>query len=181
MRKLYINFIVFFSLFLFFDFLIGNLFPINRHNFFRTSHFYYHHDLLPNTKAIASWGGVKYRMYTNSLGFRDSCRQSIPLKGSKYRILIIGDSHSEGVGMSFAKTFMGQLPQFIDTSKIEVLNASAVSYSPKLYYLKTKYLIDQIGLQVNEIVVMIDQSDLQNELAYQPYQPKPNTSYTIQS
>ncbi|MBW6534830.1 MAG: hypothetical protein K0B11_07475 [Mariniphaga sp.] len=139
---------------------------------FRSAHSWYHHGLLPNQKVIASWYNIKYPLYTNSLGFRDAEMRNIPLQTDKKRILFMGYSHTEGVGVPFNETFTGKLMEKLDTSKIEILNAAAVSYSPRIYYLKTKYLIEEVGLKFDELFVFIDLSDIQNEIVYQDLEPK---------
>jgi hypothetical protein len=111
-------------------------------------------------------------MFTNSFGFRDSEIRSVPLKSNKKRILFIGDSHAEGVGVNFDQTFTGQLINTIDTTQTEILNAAVVSYSPRIYYLKTKYFIEEVGLKFDHLFVFIDMSDLQNEIVYQNFQPE---------
>lgn len=52
---------------------------------------------------------------------------------------------------------------------IEILNASAVNYSPKIHYLKADYLLNKLGLTVDEIWIVVDISDLQNEIAYSSF------------
>lgn len=139
---------------------------------FRTAHFYYHHDLLPNQKVIANWYNIHYPMYTNSLGFRDVEVKTIPLEISKKRIVLMGDSHTEGVGVKYEETFAGRLSKLTDAADTEILNAAAVSYSPRIYYLKTKYLLEEVGLRFDELFVFIDLSDIQNEIVYENYQPE---------
>lgn len=139
---------------------------------FRSPHPYYHHGLLPNQKAVASWYNIKYPLYTNSLGFRDAEIRHIPFQSDKKRILFMGDSHTEGVGVPFNETFTGQLIEKLDTSKVELLNAAAVSYSPRIYYLKTKHLVEEVGLKFDELFVFIDLSDIQNEIVYQRFEPE---------
>jgi hypothetical protein len=154
------------------DILLAALFVKNSDRRFRSRHYYYHHGLLPNQKALASWYNIPYSMFTNSLGFRDSEIRTVPLKSAKRRILFMGDSHTEGIGMKFSDTFTGQLSTYIDTSQIEILNAAAVSYSPRIYYLKTNYLIENTGISFDELFVFIDISDIQNEIVYERFQPE---------
>jgi len=47
--------------------------------------------------------------------------------------------------------------------KIEVLNAGRGSYSPIIYWRKIKYLIENVGLQFEQLVVFIDISDAEDE------------------
>jgi len=46
-----------------------------------------------------------------------------------------------------------------------VLNAAVSSYAPSIYYAKTKYLLD-LGLQIDEIIVYVDISDVQDEAIF---------------
>ena len=146
------------------------LIPADIHGF-RSAHPYYHHGLLPNQSMRTQWGPYAYAMFTNSLGFRDHDVREISLKPERFRVLLIGDSHTEGVGVDYEESFAGRLADRVHTEGIEVLNAGAVSYSPKLYYLKTKYLIEKTGLEFDALYVFIDISDIQNEFAYESYQP----------
>ena len=153
------------------DMVAGMLFIPSSDHDFRIQHPYFHHALLPNQSQTTHWGPIGYPISTNAMGFRDAAVREIPLISDKHRILFMGDSHTEGVGVSFAESFTGVLLDRIDTSQIEILNAAAVSYSPKLYYYKTKYLIEKVGLDFDELYVFIDISDVQNEYAYEQFQP----------
>ena len=77
-------------------------------------------------------------MFTNSLGFRDRTVREIPLASKQKRILLIGDSFIEGMGVPYENSVAGILGESLKADATEVLNAAAVSYSPKLYFLKTR-------------------------------------------
>ena len=162
-------------LFLALDLVLAALLIDDTDRTFRTSHAYHHHGLLPNQKANARWSHIIYSFRTNSLGFRDKEIRKIPLTTDKKRILLMGDSHTEGVGVSYAETFAGRLAEKLEKENYEVLNAAAVSYSPRIYYLKTKYLLEEKGLRFDELFVFIDISDIQNEIVYENYQPERET------
>lgn len=138
---------------------------------FRRPHPVYHHDLLPNTASTARWGNAQYPMFTNSLGFRDRSTRTISRESSKRRILLIGDSFTEGLGLPYEDTFAGILDARLEKFDIEVLNAAVVSYSPKLYYLKVRYLLEEHKLDFDDLFVFIDISDVQNELSYEQFEP----------
>jgi hypothetical protein len=152
------------------DFLAGLFIISDNYNSFRTPHYYYHHGLLPNQNAWAVWGSSLYPFNTNSLGMVDSTVYNVKLETDKKRLMILGDSHSEGVGIPYKKTFSGILSKHL-RDNIEVLNASCISYSPKIEYLKAKFLLEE-GLKVDHIFVLIDISDLQNELVYEHFEPR---------
>lgn len=110
------------------------------------------------------WGGVRYRLVTDSLGFKDASTRDVPLQSSTPRILLIGDSFAEGIGFPFEKTFAGLLNAAgqARAEKIEFLDAGVASYSPSIYYRKIKYLLDR-GLQFDEVVLLSDSSDVEDE------------------
>lgn len=151
------------------DLLAGFILIPYDYNSFRTPHYYYHHGLQPDQDTWAVWGASFYPFKTNSLGMVDSAVYQVKLKTDKQRLLILGDSHSEGVGVPYPKTFSGILSKQMQTD-MEVLNASCISYSPKIEYLKAKFLFEQ-GLKVDHIFVLIDISDMQNELVYEQFKP----------
>ena len=155
------------------DLILGWIYiPLNIHSF-RSSHDYYHHGLLPDKQVKTTWNAVSYYpFYTNSLGFRDKEIRQIPLKNKQHRILFIGDSHTEGVGYAYSQTFAGIIDETFDTLGIDILNAAVVSYSPKLYYYKTKFLLENVGLQFDELIVCLDISDIQNEIVYKDFKPR---------
>jgi len=124
----------------------------------------FHHTLSRNIDFDqAEWGRHYYTIHTNSLGFKDSEVRNIPLKSSKTRILLIGDSYTEGVGVEFKDTFAGILQRTLAQNDIEVLNAAVSSYSPIIYFRKTQYLLETAGLEFDHLIVFIDLSDMEDE------------------
>ena len=123
----------------------------------------FHHGLSKNRAVMAAWGPLHYRLYTNSLGFRDRYVRQVPLKVEKHRILLMGDSFTEGIGLPYEDTFAGIIARTLEDENVDVLNAAAVSYSPIIYWRKTKYLIETVGLQFDEMVVFLDISDARDE------------------
>ena len=127
----------------------------------------YHHALVPNFDGYDLWGEAHYRFVTNSLGFRDALVRDVPLVPTTRRILLIGDSFTEGTGLAFEDTVAGLL-QAAGTQragKIEFLNAGVLSYSPSLYYKKVKHLLER-GLRFDELVVFSDVSDVYDEATH---------------
>ena len=130
---------------------------------YRIPHQYYHHDLRARYDGVTFWGPTRYRVRTNSLGFRDSSAREVPLRTSGHRILLIGDSFTEGIGVEYDATFAGRLATRFHRDGIDVLNAGVVSYSPAVYWKKIEYLIERRGLQFDAAVVFIDISDVKDE------------------
>jgi lysophospholipase L1-like esterase len=132
---------------------------------------YYHHDLPKNFDGPRDWGDREYRLVTNSLGFKDSADRQVAREGAGYRILFLGDSFTEGVGFPYEETFAGIFAAAAAREGIEVLNAGVVSYSPKLYYLKTRYLLQNLHLKFDELIVFLDYTDIQDEIRYEAFVP----------
>ncbi len=124
----------------------------------------YHHGLLRNFSGYDNWGDHRYTFHTNSLGFRDGAIREVAKTSSLHRILLIGDSFTEGTGVTFDQSFAGllQAAGLKQTVKIEFLNAGVISYSPSLYFRKIKSLLDD-GLQFDEVVLFSDVSDVRDE------------------
>lgn len=124
----------------------------------------YDHGLAAGFDGHDVWGEVRHRLVTNSLGFKDASARTVPLKPASRRVLLIGDSFAEGIGMNYEDSFAGLLQRAGQqrNDKIEFLNAGVASYSPSIYYKKVKYLLD-LGLQFDEVVVLSDTSDVTDE------------------
>lgn len=124
----------------------------------------YDHGFAANFDGHDVWGEVRYRLVTNSLGFKDSSTRDVPMKASTRRVLLIGDSFAEGIGMTHEESFAGLLDQAgrQRSDSVEFLNAGVASYSPSIYYKKIKYLLDS-GLQFDEVVLFSDPSDVIDE------------------
>ncbi|VAW99164.1 hypothetical protein MNBD_GAMMA23-1478 [hydrothermal vent metagenome] len=135
-----------------------------REAYYRRADPVYHHGLKKNiSNYIAEWGKQDYRVDTNSLGFKDNGNQHVPLESKHKRIIVIGDSFTEGMAIPFDKTFAGLLKNNFKQYNVDVLNAAASSYSPIIYYRKIKYLIETVGLKFDSVVVLIDLSDAEDE------------------
>lgn len=83
----------------------------------------YHHGLKPYADFIHKYGDLSAPFYTNSLGFRDASPREVSLKRKGRRLLIIGDSITEGVGVVYEKTFAGIIDKTLQKDGIETLNA----------------------------------------------------------
>ena len=123
----------------------------------------YHHDLRKRIDTVATWGSRAYSIRTNSLGFRDHVVRDVALKSARYRVLLLGDSFTEGMGVQYKDTFAGILSDELQKDRIDVLNAAVASYSPAIYYRKTKFLIEEAGLRLDQAIVLIDISDIDDE------------------
>lgn len=121
-----------------------------------------HHALRANFSCVNGWGKDSYQVFTNSLGFRDEMIREVPLKSARPRILMLGDSFTEGM-IAWRNGYVGQIaahfPQY------EFLNGGVQSYSPSNYLNVTRKLLAE-GVEFDEVVVFIDMSDTNDEAAY---------------
>ena len=81
-------------------------------SYWRISSNVYHHDILPNINVDESWGKNKYKLITNSLGFRDFKNNKIYKESDKKRLVLIGDSFIEGIGLNYEDSLSGKFRNF---------------------------------------------------------------------
>jgi hypothetical protein len=137
------------------------------HSTFRVSDPVYHHGFKPNVSVEREyWGPLAASYRINSLGFRDRVVRDVPLRSDRRRILFIGDSFTEGIGVGYEKTFAGLVEEALAPDGIEALNAGVASYTPIIDYRRVRYLIEDVGLRFDELVVFIDVGDIQDETTY---------------
>ncbi len=121
-----------------------------------------HFAFQPNCSCIRPWLNNSYDFKTNNLGFRDETVRDVPPTDDRPRILILGDSASEGMtswGDSFIGRVAANFPQY------DFLNGSVEGYSPS-NYLNTARMVLQKGIHLDEVVVFVDMSDVQDEAAF---------------
>ena len=122
-----------------------------------------HHTLKPNCNSIDQWGsGARYEFLTNSLGFRDEKVREVPLADARPRILMLGDSFTEAP-LAWRDSYVGRIaahfPQY------HFLNGGVASYSPS-NYLNVARMVLAKGVDIDEVIVFIDISDVQDEAAF---------------
>jgi hypothetical protein len=140
--------------------------PANPDKEFRISEPHYSHTLRANYATDrATWGTTRFPLRTNSLGFRDAGVRDVAKQPDRgRRVVVIGDSFTEGIGLAWEDSFVGMFAR--GAAGLEVLNAGVLSYAPSVYYRKTASLIDA-GYKFDELVVYLDISDIQDEaIAY---------------
>ncbi len=138
--------------------------PDNSH---RIANNNYHHSFKKNVETIDNWGPYKYKFVTNSLGFKDrTIRKIKKTNNDQERIIIIGDSFTEGIGFIYDETFVGLLDQELQNYDIEILNAGVASQSPIIYYKKIKYLIENEKIKFDKLLIFLDISDIPDDYYY---------------
>ncbi|MEE8211712.1 MAG: hypothetical protein V3T85_07315, partial [Acidiferrobacterales bacterium] len=131
---------------------------------YRRPHPVFHHTLARNIEYDhAVWGTEVYTIRTNSLGFKDERVREVALEAKQPRIIITGDSFTEGLGLEFKDTFVGHISNYYKKRNVEVLNAGILSYSPEIHLAKTRYFLEAERLEFDHLVVFIDMSDMEDE------------------
>jgi len=158
--------IILVTIYLVFDVVFFYLLPKNlKSNLYnnrahRIKSFYYHHDLRPMSSFYDHWGYEKYKIFTNDLGFKDKSNRKVRFK--KRNILFIGDSFTEGVGLSYEDTYVGIIESKLKNKykDIEILNAGVQSYSTGIYLSKIYYLLENKKLPITDVVIMVSSGDI---------------------
>ncbi|MBI5471382.1 MAG: hypothetical protein HY961_03465, partial [Ignavibacteriae bacterium] len=126
-----------------------------------------HHRFVPNANGRYKTLEFDTDYKLNALGLRDH-EYSLQKPPNTFRILMLGDSFTEGDGVmsheTFSKVLEARLRKLPTTMRFEVINAGVPSYSSMLEYLYLKHY----GLQLNPDVVMIhfDLSDIYDDIEY---------------
>ncbi len=140
-------------------------------------HAYYHHGLKEEFRGRITWRHQPYQIVTNSAGLKDDNENQVSRVSSSHRVLFLGDSFVEGLGFPYHETFVGRFARALEGADLEVFNGGTRSHSPKLYYLKLRYLMEVRGIRFDEVYVFVDFSDVQDEIVYEPFHPIDNPLY----
>ena len=117
---------------------------------------YYDHKFIKNYDDLAGWGSTRFKLCTDNNRFKISCSELSKNKKS-FDLGFIGDSFTEGVGLIYEETYVGQIAKNLKDKSIA--NLAVSSYSPSVYYTKIKNLLDN-NYTFKEIIVFVDISDL---------------------
>jgi hypothetical protein len=128
----------------------------------RTSDPVRHHAYKPNCSFRDQWGKDWYDFSTNSLGLRDEKIRQVPLSDDRSRIVMLGDSFTEGQ-LPWSESYVGRVaarfPQY------DILNGGVGSYSPSNYYNVARILL-AAGVEFDEAIVFIDTADVADEASF---------------
>ncbi|MER3523544.1 MAG: hypothetical protein C4326_05595 [Ignavibacteria bacterium] len=126
-----------------------------------------HHRFKPNASGWYKTNEFNTDYKINSLGLRDK-EYSVKKPANTFRILMLGDSFTEGDGVfsneTFAKRLEEKLKSIAGTTTFEVINAGVGSYSPLLEYLYLKNY--GIQLEPDLVILNFDLSDVYDDLSY---------------
>ncbi len=101
---------------------------------------------------------------TNSLGLRDR-EYASPKPPGTFRILMLGDSYTEGGGLRVEQTIAKRSEAMLNArgcGAVDVVNAGTASYSPILEYLR----LERLGpvLQPDLVVLNFDMTDVHDDV-----------------
>jgi len=133
----------------------------------RRPHPVYHHGFVPNSSGVDHFGPTRTDYFINSAGFRDGRIRSVDLASPQPRVLLLGDSFAEGVGVPWGQTVAGRLAENLAPKGIEVLNGAVASYCPSLTLARLNGLYEKENLRLDLAVVFLDISDVEDELNYE--------------
>lgn len=142
--------------------------PWSHRESFETADPVVHHKFIPNAR------GRYYRLnefdtayVINSLGLRDT-EVSREKPAGVLRILMLGDSFTEGNGVEAEETFSSQLEAMLGQTDAfrpcQVINAGVGSYSTLLEYLYLKN--GGLALQPDLVILNFDLSDVYDDIQY---------------
>lgn len=125
----------------------------------------FHHRLKPNVDMQV----LGVHLVTNSLGMRSREVEPRP-PGGAFRILLLGDSFTEGLGLEMADTMGARLETMLNARRcgrgFEVINAGVASYSPILEYVQLKRV--GLGLHPDLVLLNFDMTDVHDDLVRTP-------------
>jgi hypothetical protein len=126
-----------------------------------------HHKFIANASGHYETTEFNTEYSIDSLGLRDT---EFPAEkpANTFRILMLGDSFTEGDGVNSNETFSKRLEFMLNSTitdyRYHVINAGVGSYSPILEYIYLK----RYGLQLNPdlVVLNFDLSDIHDDIYY---------------
>lgn len=123
-----------------------------------------HHGFIPNSYGKLSSSEFDTEYFINKFGLRD---KEINQEKNKYRILMLGDSFTEGHGVNIEGTIAKQLESMLNKEgyNVEVINAGVSSYSPILEYIYLKN--EGILLNPDMVILNLDLTDSSDDNAYE--------------
>ncbi|HEX6863949.1 MAG TPA: SGNH/GDSL hydrolase family protein, partial [Thermoanaerobaculia bacterium] len=117
---------------------------------------YEDHSYRPFVQYEQAWGDRTIRLYTNSLGWKDSRPgRVVEEKSGLPRIVFLGDSFTEGLGCIQEDTVSGVVERELNKQgpRVEVLNGGRSSYSPLLEYQRLRKFF-AAGYEADVVVLL---------------------------
>ena len=179
MPKKIIFWLIIFVINLFFVIVVGEIYARLKHGdvlFYkaqaavvRRPDFELDHSFIPNTEGPAFTKEFNTTYRINSLGLRDR-EYSVEKEPGAFRILALGDSFTEGHGVTIEHTYVKILEKKLNEApagnlKYEFINCGVSSYSPLLEYLFLK--LRGLRLEPDMVVLFYNFNDLKDDCEYE--------------
>jgi hypothetical protein len=129
---------------------------------FRIPHARYHHALQASYEGPAYWGPFEYWLCTNASGMKSACRDKNSDE-KHFDIAFIGDSFTEGVGVTYEDSFVGMVAKA--HPELKIANLGVVSYTPTIYLKKLEDFLNR-GYTFKKVIVFVDIGDIMDEALY---------------
>ena len=135
--------------------------------FFETRDQVLHHKFIPGARGRQKTVEFDAPYEINALGLRSPEITPAKPAGTK-RLLMLGDSFTEGLGVSGDETFTSQLRAQLEQaglgSRWQVINGGVASYSPILEYLYLKH--GGLAIEPDLVILNLDLSDIFDDIQY---------------
>lgn len=134
---------------------------------FRCASNTFHHGFVPKGRGRNYTKEFRSVYLINSFGIRDK-EYTFERLPQTFRILVFGDSFTEGYGVNIEDTFSKHLEALLNNYYVkphfEVLNFGCASYSPILEYI----LLKEKGLRLKPdlVILFLDYSDFKDDFQY---------------
>jgi lysophospholipase L1-like esterase len=127
----------------------------------------FHHRFIPNASGFYKSLEFNVSYSINSLGLRDREMSRKKPAGTK-RVLMLGDSFTEGNGVEAKDAFPARVQALVDAAGLstrwEVINAGEGGYSPLLEYLLLEHKL--IDLEPDLVILNLDHSDVFDDIEF---------------
>jgi len=141
-----------------------------------------HHTFVPKGKGRNYTKEFRTIYRINSFGIRDR-EYALNKEEGVFRIIVLGDSFTEGYGVNIEDTFIKKLEWLLNSdetakdNKYEVLNFGCAGYSPLLEYI----LLKQKGMKFDPdlVILMLDYSDFYDDIRYSEFSKSDNKGKPI--
>ena len=139
---------------------------------FLEAHPVFHHMPKVNYEgSMKSEGDFDFTFTTNNRGMRGPGDYHYEKKEGVFRIAILGDSFTFGVGVNAQETFPFVLEELLNKTRsggltYEVYNFGVNSFSPVLEYILLKEEV--IKYKPDLVILMLDECDVQDDYFYEP-------------
>jgi hypothetical protein len=129
---------------------------------FRIQNVRYHHALQASYEGPAYWGPFAYWVCTNASAMKSACRDK-NLDEKNFDVAFVGDSFTEGVGVTYEDSFVGMVAKA--HPELKIANLGVVSYAPTIYLRKLEDYLNR-GYTFKKVIIFVDISDIMDEALY---------------